>query len=498
MLARFLTTLLALAGGASATLAFSPFNLLPFAILSPAILFALLRNASPKQGFWRGWGFGLAFFGAGTSWVYVSINTYGGATPPLAALLTFLFCGGLGILFAIQGWLSAKLLSHRALGWLGLAAIWVLFEWLRSWFLTGFPWLYLGYSWLGSPVQNWAPVLGVWGLSLITAITAAGLTEAIAQFSSPVKRSGRSLLPLAPGVVLMALSLLLPTQWTHTGKELSVALVQPDIPQLLKWRPEHRKDIIQRNIQLSQPYRNSDLIVWPETAIPALFPDVALQMMPFLDQLERSNSVLISGLPTREPNKAGTRYLYHNSMAILSSGSGVYHKQRLVPFGEYVPLEQTLRGLIEFFNLPRSAFSLPTQAQQNLTAHGLDIAGAICYEIAYPELVRKEALNADLILTISNDTWFGRSLAPEQHQQLAQMRALENGRWVLRATNNGHTALISPLGKIDKTVSVDEPEVLQGKITAMQGHTPYQQAGVWPALLSALLLLAGARLWRRR
>lgn len=484
MTALVLKTLLALAAGASITLALAPFDLKPLVLLGPGLLYLLQRRQSPRQALLSGYSFGLGFWGAGVSWVYVSIHTYGNASPLLAGVLTGLFVMALALLFALQGWLFARLARRRQLRWLCFSAIWVGFEWLRSWLLTGFPWLYLGYAALDTPLESWAPLAGVWGLSLLLVLLACGLVQALVE---------RRVRPLLPGLLLCLLSTFLPAAWTwpkDSTPPLRVALVQPNIPQLQKWLPSQLEPILQRQMQLSRQHPDVDLLIWPETAIPATFNRAAPLLGPFLDQLDRRGTALISGFPYAEADPErplGQRF--HNSLGLFSAGSGLYHKQRLVPFGEYVPLEKQLRGIIDFFNLPMSSFSLPEDHTAPLRWGDLQIAPAICYEIAYPGLVSRQSRQSALILTVSNDTWFGRSIAPEQHLQIARMRALENGRWVVRATNNGYTALIDPLGKISQQAPLDTATTLAGEVTPMQGQTPWQWLGIWPLLTVLLGLL---------
>jgi len=485
MIAQALKVLLALAAGASITLALAPFDLKPLVLAGPALLYLLQRHQSPRQALISGYSFGLGFWGAGVSWVYVSIHTYGNASPLLAGVLTGLFVMALALLFALQGWLFARLARRANRQWLTFSAVWVGFEWLRSWLLTGFPWLYLGYAALDTPLESWASLSGVWGLSLLLVLLACGLVQTLVE---------RRALPLLPGLLLCLVSLLLPATWTRPEDgtpPLRVALIQPNIPQLQKWLPSQLEPILQLQIRLSRQHPNADLLIWPETAIPATFNRAAPLLGSFLDQLDRRGTALISGFPYAEadPDRPlGQRF--HNSLGLFSAGSDLYHKQRLVPFGEYVPLEQQLRGIIDFFNLPMSSFSLPEDHTDPLQWGDLKIAPAICYEIAYPGLVSRLSRQSALILTVSNDTWFGRSIAPEQHLQIARMRALENGRWVVRATNNGYTALIDPQGKISRQAPLDRATTLAGEVTPMQGQTPWQRLGIWPLLAVLLGLLA--------
>lgn len=482
--------LVALVSGAAATLAFAPVNLWLFALLSPALFWLVLQPLTPRQAFWHGWAYGSGFFGAGVSWVFVSIHRYGGASLALATLLTALFCIGLGLLFAIQASLNQRLLRGRPQAWLGFAGIWVIFEWIRSWIFTGFPWLYLGYSDLQTPLQSWAPIGGVWLLSLFTIVLASALAEGVRRYRQQLGWK-KSLWPLLLSFLPVVVSLVLPQNWTRPmGEPLTTTLIQPNIAQLEKWQRGSQRTIIDREILQSVSAPATDLLIWPETAIPAFYQQVDRALAPFISYLQQRNTTLITGILTAQAAPElprGARYF--NSVMAFDQMPQTYRKQHLVPFGEYVPFEQELRGLIAFFDLPMSEFSLPLKKQDNLQVKGISIAPAICYEIAFPELVRKQALDAEVILTLSNDTWFGRSLGPAQHLQIAQMRAVENGRWVIRATNNGYSALINATGGIEATLPVDKARVLHANVQPMQGHTPYQRLGLWPGVGGAALLL---------
>ncbi len=474
--------LLALAGGASITLSLAPFDVWPLVLLGPALLYLLQRHQSPRKAAWTGWLFGLGFWGAGVSWVFVSIDRYGGAPPWLAGSLTFLFVAALAVLFAIQGAIFARMAANARHRWLMFILAWLGFEWLRSWFLTGFPWLYLGYAWLDTPFKSWAPLGGVWALSLLSLLLSMGLARLLAD---------RHLPTLIPGLVLAAAAWLLPAQWTQPKPDasLDVVLIQPNIPQLAKWQPDQLDGILRSQIAQSIEYPDADLIVWPETAIPATFSRASQILTPFLNLLEQEGTTLISGFPYVEADPErpqGVRF--HNSLGMFGAGQDLYHKQRLVPFGEYVPFEAQLRGLIAFFDLPMSSFTLPERDTDNLQLAEHQIAPAICYEIAYPQLVAELGRDSEVILTVSNDTWFGRSIAPDQHLQIARMRALENGRWVIRATNNGLTAFIRPDGSLASVAKVDERTSLRHQVDMMNGQTPWQRFGVWPLAIALVVM----------
>jgi len=492
---RLFPHLLAMISGAALTAALAPFDWWPLAWLSPAALYLLLHHSgngdrsavrSGRKSARLGYSYGLGFFGAGVSWVFVSISEHSTTPLPIALLLTGLFVAGLAILFAVQGAIYGRYLNRSRYSWLAFAGLWWLFEWLRSWLFTGFPWLYLGYASLDTPLQNWAPIGGVWLLSLWTILGAAALA-ALIRVSDRTPR----LLALSVLTLPWLAGYLLPTSWTESQRPLSVALVQADIPQAIKWQRAQLPGILERYRNLTDQVEEAELVIWPETAIPALYRTALPWLGDLFEQLDARGVSLIAGMPAAVPDKDNPeQYRFHNSLAVLSGGAGIYHKQRLVPFGEYLPMESVLRGAVDFFNLPASNFRLPQGIQQNLSVNGIQLSPAICYEIAYPELVRQSARQANVLLTVSNDTWFGRSIAPDQHMQIARMRALENGRWLLRGTNNGISALVNPQGQIVSEAPRYEVALLTGTVQAMHGFTPWQQLGVWPSLVLALLLMA--------
>ncbi|MCQ4262765.1 apolipoprotein N-acyltransferase [Stutzerimonas stutzeri] len=489
--------LLAVVAGSLTTLSLAPFNIWPLALLSVGLLYLGLCKVGPKQAAQRGWCYGFGLFASGVSWVYVSIHDFGAASPVLAGLLTLGFVAGLALFFALLGWLWARLLRdrHSALGdALAFTALWLALDALRGWILTGFPWLYTGYSQLDGPLAGLAPIGGVWLLSFAIALSAT-LLVALPRLRTDKPR-------LAVGVVLMAspwiAGLLLDGHaWTTAKREpLSVVAVQGNVAQSMKWDPKKLEMQLLLYRDMTFRSRPADLIVWPETAVPILkdHAEGYLQMMAGF--AEQRDAALITGVPVRQPNADG-ELRYYNGLTTAGDGSGTYLKQKLVPFGEYVPLQDLLRGLIAFFDLPMSDFARGDSGQPLLQAKGLKIAPYICYEVVYPEFAAGLAAQSDLLLTVSNDAWFGRSIGPLQHLQMAQMRALEAGRWMIRATNNGITVLIDPFGHITEQIPQFEQAVLYGEVTPMQGLTPYLRWRSWP-LIAVCALLLGWALVRRK
>ncbi|MCL1477514.1 MAG: apolipoprotein N-acyltransferase [Marinobacter sp.] len=221
--------------------------------------------------------------------------------------------------------------------------------------------------------------------------------------------------------------------------------------------------------------------------------DKAGKIIDHINERLGDNSTLITGIPWYGFSERLEGFTYHNSITAIGAGEGIYHKQKLVPFGEYVPLEKYLRGLIGFFDLPMSNFTPGPKNQSALTANGLRIMPFICYEVAYPDFLARNAVNTDLLLTISNDGWFGDSIGPLQHLQLARMRALETGRYMLRGTNNGVTAIIDNKGQITERIPQFERAVMAGEVYRASGSTPYMITSSWPVLTFALILIVFVR-----
>ncbi len=490
--------LLALAGGASTTLALAPFNIWPLALLAIASFYLGLRQLNPRQAFARGGCYGLGLFLAGTSWIYVSIHDYGAASVPLAALLTFGFCAAMALLFALPAWLWARWLRRDQAPLtdaLAFAALWLTQEAFRGWFLSGFPWLYAGYSQLHGPLAGLAPVGGIWLISLTLALSTVLLVNL------PRLRHERPSLIVA--IVLLLAPWLAGLQlngqtWTSPkGKPLKIAAIQGNVEQNLKWKPAQLKAQLALYRDLTLSSQPADLIVWPETAVPVLkeFAEDYLNVMGRV-AAER-DAALITGIPLQQINEHGEKR-YYNSITVTGWGKGTYLKQKLVPFGEYVPLQDLLRGLIAFFDLPMSDFARGPSDQPPLLAKGVRIAPFICYEVVYPEFAASLAEQSDLLLTVSNDAWFGSSIGPLQHLQMAQMRALEAGRWMIRATNNGITALIDPQGRISTQIPQFQQAVLYGQVQPMQGLTPYLRWHAWPLIILCLASLSWTLAARHR
>lgn len=479
--------LIALLAGASTPLSLAPFNFWPLALIGIGLLSLLLQGLSARASLVRAAIFGLGLFGTGASWVFVSIHDYGNSSLPLALVLTLIFVAALSLIFALPFYAHGRWFSHRPLAALAaFPALWVLGEWLRSWFLTGFPWLYLGYGHLDTPLAGWAPVGGVFALSLVCALTAAALAQALCGGW----RQGYTLCALALVAALWLGGWGLQQQnWTQPqGDKLQVGLVQPNIPQEMKWRPDFRQPTLDRLRAMSEPLWDHDWVIWSEAAVPMLYHHAGAFLSEMQEQAATTNTALITGILYDDYQKRQ----YYNSVLGLGTALGIYHKQRLVPFGEYVPLESWLRGLIAFFDLPTSVISTGPKQQRPLQIGNLFLSPSICYEVVYPDLVAEGATAAHVLLTISNDAWFGDSIGPLQHMEMAQMRALETGRYMIRATNNGVSGIVAPDGRLLQQTDQFKQQTLSAEIQPMKGSTPFMNWGSWPVVgcTGLLLLLA--------
>lgn len=478
----FLSLLLA---GSVLALAFAPLSLWPLAILSPAYLLWVWQHPrltpSPRQALQWGIAYGLGLYGLGVSWVFISIHRYGNTDPPLAALLTGIFILVFALLTGLQGYLLKRFYRGNHLGFclLGFPCLWVLFEWLRSVFLSGFPWLFLGYTQLTTALSGFAPIGSVYAVSLAVAFS-AGVLIVLLHSSTRIK------IMVSLGIIsLWGGGYLLRTlTWTTPHlQETTISLVQANIEPSDKFIQQDPIQAVKRSYEkLSERHWGNHLILWPENAIAYPLPYVNPYLTQLKNRAQARHTTLITGLQSLLPHTGE----YYNSMIAVGNGRGIYHKRHLVPFGEYLPIE-ALRGIINFFDIPMSNFIPGPKEQSLLQAGDLKLAPLMCYEIAFPELVRETVKDADFLITLSEDGWFGDSWGPHQHLEIARMRALEMGRPLLRATTCGISAIIDANGQLVARSPQFQALVLQGSAKGRQGETPWQQIGLWPWLIFCLI-----------
>ncbi len=439
---------------------------------------------SKRQTALAGYFFGLGFFGAGVSWVYVSLHDFGGMDAPVAVVATALFSAVLALLPGLAGFTLGLFRCKRTILFtLAAPALWLLTEWLRGWILSGFPWLALGYAQVPtSPLAGYAPLLGVYGVSLLTVVS-AGLLYLFWRSGDRVLWAGIAVALWIGGFGLKQI------EWTQpTGAPLTVSLLQGNIAQDVKWRPEKALGTLQIYLNLAKA-SSSRLIIFPETAIPLFYEDVPKDYLAALASHAQANGGdVVFGIPEYAPIGKGA---YYNSVMTLGSSlSQVYRKSHLVPFGEYIPLKPFFPWFIhQILHIPLDDFSRGDEFQKPLQVGGERVAMSICYEDAFGEELIRQLPAATLLANVSNDAWFGNSIAPQQHLQIAQMRALETGRYMLRATNTGMTAIVDNHGRVTTHIPQFELAALHGKAQGFTGSTPFVRWGNATVLVLAFTML---------
>jgi apolipoprotein N-acyltransferase len=479
---------LAFAIGAALNLAFAPFGWWPVACLAPAGLFALIRGLPPRRAGWVGAAFGVGVFSFGTYWIYTCFHGYGGVPIWLtlflqAALIAIMACYSTALCYlANRFWLK----PGATRDWLVLPALWLLLEWLRGWLFTGFPWLSLGYAFPDSPLAGWAPLFGVYGISFAAAYVGVAI-HVLLWPDAPLSRR-------LAAVAALALAFLIPlgaarVAWTHpSGAAFPIAAVQADISQDQKWQEANRDATFERYAALTDQAWGARLIVWPEASLPV----VATTIPGYLAALEAAgrqhDAEFAIGLVNYDPAKNE----YYNGLRVLDPQGGWYYKRHLVPFGEYFPVPSFVRSWMRLMSLPYDDITAGSAHQPILAAAGQKLGLTICYEDSYGSDQLAVLREATLLINVTNDAWFGDSTARHQHLEISRMRALEAGRYLIRAANDGITALLGPRGQILAQLPGFQQGVLKGQVTPMTGLTPYARWGNYPVLIAAVVLLAWA------
>ena len=482
--------LIALLLGAIATLGFAPFSFWPAPVLALAMLFVLCADRGWKKAALLGWLFGLTHFASGIYWVFISTHVYGGAPAWLGVLLVVVLCVYLAIYPALVCGIAARLVFWRSAGgWLLVPALWLSSELLRGWVYTGFPWLSLGYVALDMPAERIAPLIGTHGLSFLFAASAYGVSRSFS--ASGWQR------PFALGIALLPLIGVLapvPEYWTQdSAPPLRVAIVQGNVPQDQKWDLSATEEILQRYRAMTLAAADAELVVWPE-AVPNVLLEQLDEYFSELDaQLRQKDATLLAGVLIRGESDA-----VFNSMITLGGVPGRYDKRHLVPFGEYFPIPAWLRPIMDVLDLPYGDISSGAEARAAVQVRGQTLGISICFEDVFGDEFMRASRDAGILVNATNDAWFAHSSAPYQHLQIARMRALENGRWLVRATNTGISALIAPSGRLSGRSSMYETEILRGEVVPRQGLTPYARWGDVPLWVIGFGILTGGVLRHAR
>jgi apolipoprotein N-acyltransferase len=485
--------LLACLGGAALPFAFSPYQWWWLAILMPALQLGLWLDCTPRIAAWRGFWFAAGQFGVGTYWLYISIHGFGQAPIWLALLLMLLLVAIMSLYQALLAYLTVRwrprALAAYALLW--APALWMLLEWLRGWFLSGFSWLSLAYAQTDSPLAGYAPLGGMYFVSWLCVLLAGALLILL-------RATGwrwRAAALLAPLFVLGAGWPLSGVLWVEkAGDSVRVAIVQGAIPQDEKWLQGNQQATLDRYRELTESAHGVPLIVWPEAAAPDLVNNLGGYFGKLYDAAQAHGSAIVMGALRADDAEKN----YYNSVLALDNGVTWYDKHHLVPFAEFFPVPPIVRSWLRLMNLPYSDFTRGAAVQKPLPAAGLLLAASVCYEDAYAATQLPALRTATALVNVTNDAWFGDSAARYQHLQMSRWRALEARRYLVRAANDGVSAVIDPFGRIVSRAPEFQPAVLRSSITPYRGVTPFAQVGNFMSIGLALLLILAGWLWRRR
>jgi len=496
---RFVGSASALVAGVLLALSYAPHEWWPLAIASPALLIWLWEGASPRRAAVLGFWFNAGTFSVGTYWLYIAIKEIGHAPLALALFLMVGLVAIMGAYHALLGWIVAKYLPERGpLRWLvGIPGAWLLIEWVRSWFLSGFGWLALGYAhtdnWLGSL----APVVGQYGLGLLTLLMAGGLVALL--LGDRRARTVAGALYVAVWGVAFAMRGI---EWTEPySRPITVAVVQGAIPQDEKWIDGNLESILDVYRTRTREAHGAALIVWPESAVPDLANNHIDYFREVYGEASAHGSALLMGALREEENEKTGEEEFYNSVLVMDKstpGVGWYNKHHLVPFTEFVPVPGFVRQWLKLMTLPYSDFNRGAAVQPPLEAAGQRISASVCYEDAYGATQLPALRTATLLVNVTNDAWFGHSSARYQHLQISRMRAMEAGRPMVRAANDGVSAVIDQHGTIVRSAPEYEVNVMRAELQPRIGLTPYARGGNWPVVCLSLVFCLGSAYLRRR
>lgn len=459
----------------------APVLLLPFFYVS----LTLPARAAAQHGYF----FGLGLFLSGTYWIYLSVTGPGQAAWWIGTLLVVALTLIMATYLAATAWVISYFAKSRPVYLLLVApAAWTLLEWLRGWLLSGFPWMSLGYGQIDTALAGWAPVLGVYGVSYMLVLSSCAVLLVILQRGRQRGLGlGLVLLPWLAGAILTQF------EWTDaSGPAIRTTVIQAGVPQELKWLPEQRELTKRFYSATTEAATGSQLVVWPEVAIPSVT-DREEQYIASLQGISQRNAqAIIFGILEREFLPDGGANIYNSVLLLEGTRRQVYRKRHLVPFGEYFPVPPMVREWLRMMNLPFSDLLPGDDGQALLTlADGNQLAVAICYEDSFGAELLYALPAAAVLINVSNDAWFGDSIAPHQHLQIARMRSLETGRFTVRATNTGISAFIDAAGRLLQTGAQFKAVQMTADIEPRSGMTPYARFGNWPVISFCALVIAG-------
>ncbi len=484
-----LQSLLVLAAGAALPLAFAPFHQFWLAPLSYAVLLCAWRNVPPRRAAWIGFLYGCASFGFGTYWTFIAVRVFGGAPIALASFLMIGLTVVLAAFVAVAGDVAARFFrTSGGVAWLAtLPTMFVLGEWLRGWLFTGFGWLGAGYSQTDSWLMGYAPLGGILAMSFaVLATSGAIVTLALGTLRERMAAGGVLVAVWLGGLVASGREFTQPKPGT-----LDVALAQGNIAQNIKYEPDELPGMMTLYSDLTKQSAGADLVVWPEAAIPTLLEYVPEYLAGVRQQAAAQGSTVLLGI-LRLPPGATSVEEFQNILVAFTDEPQIYVKRHLVPFGEYFPVPDFIRSWMRDMNLPTGDDIPWADDQAPFDVAGEKVAITICYEDVFGAEQLRFLPEATLLVNVSNDGWFGDSIAPHQHLQIARVRAAEAGRYMLRATNTGVTAVIDNRGGVVETLPQFHVGLLKQTARGYTGATPYARVGNGLVVVFALAVLIAA------
>ena len=467
--------------GSISFFSFSEIALWPIVFFSIIWFLFLLKNIGKIESFWVGWFFGIGYFGSNIWWIHISIENFGFPNSFLAVTLNALFISLLSLYFSIFGLLTNLVFKLSIIGALMIPFFWLLMEIARSYFFTGFPWLILGYSQIDSPFSNLFPLIGAYGISFVV-VAISFCAFSILSSSCWLKKIKFLCLFGLFSLMIYALN---DVQYTSdTSAPLKISIIQGSVTQDKRWSDQSTELILERYMELSQDEWKADVVVWPETVFTELInlEETFIQML--LNKSNKTETALIIGIPFHQ--KIDNKIF--NSILVLGSSNDLYKKRKLVPFGEYFPFRRVLADLYSKIDIPLSDFDPGPTEKNSVVVKGRSVGLLICYEIAFASIARSSLPKAELIINVSNDSWFGNTVAAFQHLQIVRVRAAELGRPIIRATNTGISAFIDHRGKLLKVTDKFTSQIITNQIVGQEGETFYGKIGE-KGIVSGLLIL---------
>ncbi|ARG97582.1 apolipoprotein N-acyltransferase [Legionella micdadei] len=479
--AKYNHLLRAFLSGSLLPFSFAPFHFPGAAILGLALFYAQLNRGQSRHAFLNGLFFGLGYFGLGTSWIYVSIHEYGHLNSFISAFITLVFLLYLSLFPAIMAFVYRKLTHQKTtiFSCLLFSSLWILFEFFRSTFLSGFPWLLIGFGQFDAPIKHLLPIVGVLGVGFLTCFAATLLTTSTQQ--TGVKRY----IYLAAFVLLLLSPVLLkPLNWAKENPEpISVGVIQANLSMRDKWDENLFWQLLERYKQDTDKLLGTKLIVMPESAIPLPPSYIENFLSDIHERAKQAGSAVMLGIP--QPTSVEENYFF-NALITLGQAKGSYLKQHLVPFGEYIP--GPLQAISNWLAIPDADLKPGQKNQPLVKVQKHTVATLICYELAFGDLLRHQLPKAEWIVSISDDGWFGRSLAMYQHLQMAQVRSLETARYQVVANNDGLSSIINTKGEIVSSLPAFSAGILKAELFSATGLTPWVYFGNLPILLVCALI----------